>query len=121
VLVDPGSDFQDWLQAFFQAGTVSLAICAVLVVMWMMFSGIDSGTQHNWVVYWWLIWVLCAAVSGGVAYVLIPMPRAGFGWPWGFLLVNNLVFFWLATVATTPATHRYDPLGSLKIRRALPF
>jgi hypothetical protein len=123
VLVDPGSDlkFEDWLQAFVQAGTLSLVICAAFVVVWVVFAGIDSGTQRNWVVYWWLIWVLCAAVSLAVTYLQIPMPRVGLGWSWGFPLLNNIVFFWLATVATTPATHRYDPLGSLKIRRALPF
>jgi len=122
-LVVPGSgmSLNFWVDDFSTGAFYGLVISATLAALWASGTLMDAGMGGSWTAWYVILWIVCAVPAGLILRLVIPILLSGEIYPALFLVLNNIVLFWIATVVTTPATHRYDPPASIILRRLLPF
>jgi hypothetical protein len=120
-LVSPeNGTVEEWAADF--SGLQSWVILASVVVelIWLLVALIDAGRRgsHRRL---WLALGLVAVLLGLVACIWLPPAQSGVVYAVLLSVLNAALLYWLGTAWWTPATHKYDPIGSEFLRARLPW
>jgi hypothetical protein len=113
-----GGTVDDWIQSFTSASMIACLIIAILALIWHLAALLTSGRNGDKRWLWTLLWLGCGIIPTVLFAVWLPAAERGRALAVLIGGFAGLLSFWLGTLWTAPATHKYAPVGRLWIRSA---